>query len=66
MNVEGKEIILEHKNIDSNSEKCTISFYIIDLEVYFSKRPFLSKLDEDLSFLIPAQKIPVSLQDVKG
>jgi hypothetical protein len=56
MNVEGKEIILEHKNIDSSSEKCTISFYIIDLEVYFSKRPFLSKLDEDLSFLIPAEK----------
>lgn len=55
-----KKIILEHKNIP---KEITLTYYKIDLEVFFSKKPFLSNISEDFSYLQPTFKQVVSLTE---
>ncbi len=45
----GHTITLTHKNLDR--QKVTLSYYTIDLEVFFSKKPFLSSISDDFSYL---------------
>ncbi|KAL4493494.1 hypothetical protein ABPG72_007502 [Tetrahymena utriculariae] len=46
-----KKIIVEHKNIP---KELSLTYYKIDLEVFFSKKPFLSNISEDFSYLQPS------------
>ncbi|KAL4445666.1 hypothetical protein ABPG74_006217 [Tetrahymena malaccensis] len=55
-----KKIIVEHKNIP---KELTLTFYKIDLEVFFSKKPFLSNISEDFSYLQPSHTQVVQLND---
>ena len=43
----GKTIVITHQNV----KEITINYYSIDLEVLFSRNPFLTKNSEDFSFI---------------
>jgi hypothetical protein len=60
--IDNKDIVIEHKNIN-NKEKVDISFYIIDLEVFFSKKPFLSQIAEDFGYLKPSYTETIFLKE---
>jgi len=47
--LEGSNIMVEYMNLDSIVMKC----YIIDLEILFSRSPFLAKNTEDFSYVKP-------------
>ncbi|EAS03079.2 hypothetical protein TTHERM_00444610 (macronuclear) [Tetrahymena thermophila SB210] len=55
-----KKIIVEHKNIP---KELTLTYYKIDLEVFFSKKPFLSNISEDFSYLQPSFTQIIALND---
>lgn len=59
--IEGKTITVSHKNLDS--QELRFSYYIIDLEVFFSKKPFLSQISEDFGYLQPILTQQVKLDD---
>lgn len=47
MEVEGSIIVISHTNIS----ELTVAFYQIDLEVLYSRNPFLSSGVEDFAFI---------------
>jgi hypothetical protein len=49
--IENKQISIEHKNVPKNEVE--LQFFIIDLEVFFSKNPFLTRISDDFGFLKP-------------
>lgn len=57
--IQGKNIVMEHKNLQGEDDLITINFYIIDLEIFFSKKPFLSSVYEDFSYIKPTETITV-------
>lgn len=59
--IEGKTIAVSHKNLDS--QELRFSYYIIDLEVFFSKKPFLSQISEDFGYLQPILTQQVKLDN---
>lgn len=66
--IEGKDIIIEHKNVVGPSDKeaiLDVNFYLIDLEVFFSKNPFLSSITEDFGYLKPSHTEKVTIKSSK-
>jgi hypothetical protein len=54
--IDGKQVVVDYMNIESIMFK----YYIIDLEILFSRSPFLAKNTEDFSYVKPH-----SIQEVK-
>jgi len=49
INLEGKEVIVDYNNISD----IAVKYYIIDLEILFSRTPFLTQNAEDFSYVQP-------------
>jgi len=47
--VEGSKMMIDYANVD----RVTINYYQIDLEIMFSKSPFMSSKSDDFSFVQP-------------
>ena len=52
----GKEVLIEYNKI----EEITVKYYVIDLEVLFSRTPFLTNAIDDFSFVQPQPGLPPS------
>ena len=55
--LDGKDLILDYSNIPD----VVIKYYIIDLEILFSRAPFLTQNTDDFSFVQPNSIVPVTL-----
>jgi len=47
--VEGKDVILEHQNLD----KVTVNYYVMDIELLFSRNPFVQEFGDDFGLIRP-------------
>ncbi|KRX08037.1 hypothetical protein PPERSA_06215 [Pseudocohnilembus persalinus] len=63
--IEGKDIIMSHKNLEEGQD-ILVQYFVIDLEIFFSKKPFLSSIYDDFSYLIPSQKSRIKANPQKG
>ena len=50
--IKGKKISVLYKNIN----KITISFYLIDVEILFSRNPFMNKSSVNFNYIFPNEK----------
>ncbi|CAD8142905.1 unnamed protein product [Paramecium octaurelia] len=56
--IEGNEIQITYSNLN----KVVIQFYKIDLEILFSRNPFLNQNEEDFAFVLPNSIVEASLE----
>jgi len=47
--VEGKDVILDHQNL----EKVTVNYYVMDIELLFSRNPFVQEFGEEFGLIRP-------------
>ena len=47
--VEGKEVILDHQNL----ETVTVNYYLMDIELLFSRNPFVQEFGEEFGLIRP-------------
>lgn len=47
--IEGNQILVTYSNLAA----ITVQFYKIDLEILFSRNPFLNKSESDFSYVLP-------------
>jgi hypothetical protein len=47
--VEGQNVILDHQNL----EKVTVNYYVMDIELLFSRNPFVQQFGEDFGLVRP-------------
>ena len=57
MRVEAGQIRLDYRNLD----RCTLNFYPMDIELLFSRSPFLQEGATQFSFIRPVLSLPVNL-----
>ncbi len=55
--LEGKEVVVEYNSIT----EVAVKYYIIDLEILFSRAPFLTQNTEDFSYVHPSSAETVTL-----
>lgn len=57
LTVSGTEIVLQHQNLTS----CQLRFYVMDIELFFSRQPFVQGDIERFSFIEPGRVLDVPL-----
>eukprot|EP01022_Parablepharisma_sp_SALTPOND_P023502 TRINITY_DN4_c0_g1_i6.p1 TRINITY_DN4_c0_g1~~TRINITY_DN4_c0_g1_i6.p1 ORF type:complete len:2304 (-),score=338.43 TRINITY_DN4_c0_g1_i6:3914-10825(-) len=55
--LEGKDVVVDYNNIT----EVTVKYYIIDLEILFSRTPFLTQNAEDFSYVKPNSSESIAL-----
>ena len=57
LDVENRVVSIRYQNLDS----CTVNFYPMDIELLFSKQPFVQEIGGQFSIIRPNQSITVTL-----
>ena len=60
--VEGKRVVLTHKNL----ERCQVNFYLMDLELLFSRNPLVQEHTGQFGFIQPNHSAEIPLGDSSG
>jgi hypothetical protein len=60
--IENRKIKLNHRNLD----RLDISYYQMDIELLFSKKPFVGEVSDQFSFIRPNEKHTISLAGQKA
>jgi hypothetical protein len=61
IDLDGKYVVVDYMNI----EAITLKYYIIDLEILFSRSPFLAKNTEDFSYVKPHSTQEIALKKLE-
>ena len=56
--VEGKEVVLDHQNL----EKVQVNYYLMDIELLFSRNPFVQEFGEEFGLIRPNISQPLPLK----